>query len=79
MQLEKAKSPETTGTQQSCPPHHWFIDQYNVGRCINPGCGAVRDFGALLERTSVKMGELGELHTWGPGRGRPRKEVEDEA
>jgi len=24
--------------------HHWEIDQHKVGRCINEGCGAVRQF-----------------------------------
>ena len=30
--------------------HHWKIDRYNVGHCIKPGCGAVRDFGVLQKK-----------------------------
>ena len=31
-----------------CPPHHWIIDEKNVGRCKY--CGAVKDFGKELRR-----------------------------
>ena len=30
--------------------HHWIIDSNNVGRCIKPGCGAVRDFEKLRRK-----------------------------
>ncbi len=34
--------------RESCPPHYWFIDSRNVGRCKY--CGEVRDFGRLLRK-----------------------------
>lgn len=48
MQLEKAKVIARPSNKQCV--HHWVIDAYNIGRCIKPGCGAVKDFGALLEK-----------------------------
>ena len=30
--------------------HYWKTDDCNVGRCSKPGCGAVKDFGALLSK-----------------------------
>ena len=32
--------------------HYWIIDANNVGHCIKPGCGAVRDFGKELKKWS---------------------------
>jgi len=58
MQLEKAKVITQSGNKQCV--HHWVIDKYNIGRCIKPGCGAVKDFGALLKKApSDWIGGLG--------------------
>jgi len=53
-----------------CPPHYWILDSLNVGRCKNPGCGAVRDFGAELAKW---MERQGESCTAGGHLGGPRK------
>jgi len=58
--------------------HHWVIDNFNVGRCIKPGCGAVRDFGAPMkkrERELVEIRQPAQQH--GGKRGRPRKGVKN--
>lgn len=53
--------------------HYWIINDKNVGHCIKPGCGAVRDFGKELAKWSKRLSdgriERGQ-HSKG---GRPRK------
>jgi len=43
-----------------CPPHHFFIDSQNYGRCTRPGCGVERDFAILQEKTTLSD-EMREL------------------
>ena len=50
--------------------HHWVVDEFNVGRCIKPGCGAVRDFGNLL-KYERKVSQIARQHDG--KRGRKRK------
>ena len=38
----------TEEKEGKCPPHHFIINSYNVGRCKD--CPEVRDFGGLLQR-----------------------------
>jgi len=60
VELQKAKVIARPDNKQCV--HHWVIDEYNVGHCIKPGCDAVRDFGALLEKqTGDRMGGLGAM------------------
>ena len=47
--------------------HYWKIDDYNVGHCIKPGCGAVKDFGALLKKLQREFNEPS-----GPGESLPK-------
>ena len=37
--------------------HYWKIDRDNVGHCIKPGCGAVKDFGALFKKEQRVISE----------------------
>lgn len=50
--------------------HHWIIDSNDVGHCIKPGCGAVRDFGKELRRLRKKEPVVRIERGM---RGRPRK------
>ena len=59
-------------SNEQCPPHHWVIDNFNVGRCLR--CGAVRDFGALMNKDKKAAGILHLAPKGGGKRGRPRKE-----
>jgi len=62
-------------SNEQCPPHHWVIDEFNVGRCKKPGCGAVRDFGTLMKKREREVAEIRQsARQYGGKRGRPRKE-----
>lgn len=54
--VERISELEKKTTNEQCPPHHWVIDEFNVGRCIKPDCGAVRDFGALMKKERKIVG-----------------------
>jgi len=54
--------------------HHWRLDGHNVGHCIKPGCGAVRDFGALLRQKQFPFAYQ-EQEGQGRRKGRPKKKV----
>ena len=61
-----------------CLPHHWIIDEFNVGRCIK--CGAVKDFGALMKKYAgtnevFQVARVRSYSKPGRKRGRPRKET----
>ena len=56
-----------------CPPHYWIIDDKDVGHCIKPGCGVVRDFGKKLEKWRKKESEGRVERGQRSMRGRPRK------
>lgn len=58
-------------SNEQCPPHHWVIDQFNVGRCKK--CPAVRNFGALLSKEVAKVSKLAQEH--GAKRGRKKKQA----
>jgi len=57
-------------TNEQCV-HHWVIDEFNVGRCIKPGCGAVKNFGALMKKEGA---DIVQIRVQSSKRGRPRKE-----
>jgi len=60
-------------SNEQCPPHHWKIDEFNVGRCTK--CPAVRDFGALMKKREREVAGLRVVaRQHGGKRGRPRKE-----
>lgn len=42
--------------------HHWIIDEFNMGHCIKPGCGAVKDFGALMIKYNKQISHLAREH-----------------
>ncbi len=63
-------------TEGECT-HYWIIDDKDVGHCIKPGCGAVRDFGKEMRRWQEKESE-GRVERGGK-RGRPRKTKVKEA
>ena len=52
--------------------HHWVIDEFDVGRYKNPGCHAVKDFDALLNKDK-NFTEI--VHPAHSKRGRKRKEA----
>ena len=52
--------------------HYWKIDEYDIGHCIKPGCGAERDFGAQFKKRQRKFIENSDL-----GEREARKVVED--
>ena len=54
-----------------CPPHHWVIDNNEVGRCIRPGCHAVMDFGQLQEKAGLRL-KLASQRGQAASRGKPR-------
>ena len=56
-----------------CPPHHWMIDSYNVGRCINEGCLAVKDFNIPQRKESKPLESKLKIGGTKGKRGRPRK------
>ncbi len=54
--------------------HHWIINDKDIGRCIKPGCGAVRDFGKELTKWKRGVEEEGRVERGQQSkRGRPRK------
>lgn len=60
-----------------CPPHHWLIDSFNVGHCIEEGCNAVKDFNKLQEYESGLLAlksTNSRTRNYSRKRGRPRKE-----
>ena len=59
-------------TEGNCT-HYWIINDKNVGHCIKPGCGAVRDFGKELAKWRGKETEGGVERGQRRTRGRPRK------
>ena len=57
-------------TNEQCPPHHWIIDDFNVGRCKK--CPAVKDFGALMSKDR-NFAEI--VHPKHSKRGKRRKQA----
>ncbi|MBA7709814.1 hypothetical protein ES703_118740 [subsurface metagenome] len=53
--------------------HHWVVDEFNVGRCIR--CGAVRDFGALMNKDKKFTQILYPAGEHGGKRGRKKKQA----
>lgn len=41
--------------------HHWYINSANVGRCVRPGCDAVRDFGSMRRRAERRAKETSSI------------------
>ncbi len=68
--VKRMKVEERVGDKECI--HHWKIDDRNVGRCIKPGCAAVKDFGALLRnkhkeffRSLPTLSAKGEITRYG--------------
>ena len=48
--------PSMNNKKHKCPPHHWILDENNIGRCKY--CPAVKDFGALLKNQTLFLKRL---------------------
>jgi len=58
--------------------HYWIINDRDIGHCIKPGCGAVRDFGKQMRKWASEKSDGRLERGQHSKRGRPRKALSEE-